>query len=171
MTAAASEDTCVLEDPNAVRHMDALFDVLHKPSIAGRSDFPAPGAEMTRGEADVEFLLDALFAVVQSDGGDGGRRAAGRTRTAAKTWKERELPASFFDAGGSAGTPVDEAREETLEAERSEAEDAPNSPIPSSESASSTQTSDPAGRPGLDPMPVVLVANTSSADSLTFYIE
>lgn len=49
--------------------------------------------------------LDALFAVVQSnpESSAGGSGGASAQKINAKSWKERELPPSFFNAGSNAG--------------------------------------------------------------------
>ena len=203
MSASGTKETCILEDPNAVGHMDALFDVLRKPNSgtsagrsAGRSassrrnsrsnggnrTAASAAAELVCGgpTADAEFLLDALFAVVQTDSGGGrcggrgggtGRAAAttamARGAGAAKSWKERKLPASFFDAGDGASTGLSAGKEETLDAAEG-IED--GSPIPSPDSESSRQVTNSSSHPGLAQLPVVLV-NKSSTESLTFYIE
>ena len=200
MSTSGTKETCILEDPNAVGHMDALFDVLRKPNNggtgAGRSasskrnsrsnsgnnrKAASAAAELVCGgpTADVEFLLDALFAVVETDSGSGrggGRRRPGRAAAAtamargaaaAKSWKERKLPASFFDAGGGVSTGPSAGKEEALDAAEG-IED--GSPIPSPDSESSRQVTNSSSHPGLAQLPVVLV-NTSSTESLTFYIE
>lgn len=191
MSTSGSKDTCILEDPNALRHMDALFDVLGKQpgsGAGGRRNSKTEGggrsaassaAELVCGgpPADVEFLLDALFAVVETETGRGGRgeteRAAAiapmvRGATSAKSWKERKLPASFFDAGGSTGpSAVKEEASDAAGASGTE-DDTEDSPVPSPDSESSRQV--PNSSTGLAPLPVVLV-NTNTTDSLTFYIE
>jgi hypothetical protein len=200
MSTSGTKETCILEDPNAVGHMDALFDVLRKPNNggtgAGRSasskrnsrsnsgnnrKAASAAAELVCGgpTADVEFLLDALFAVVETDSGSGrgrGRRRPGRAAAAtamargaaaAKSWKERKLPASFFDAGGGVSTGPSAGKEEALDAAEG-IED--GSPIPSPDSESSRQVTNSSSHPGLAQLPVVLV-NTSSTESLTFYID
>jgi hypothetical protein len=169
MSTSGTKETCILEDPNAVGHMDALFDVLRKPNNggtgAGRSasskrnsrsnsgnnrKAASAAAELVCGgpTADVEFLLDALFAVVETDSGSGrgrGRRRPGRAAAAtamargaaaAKSWKERKLPASFFDAGGGVSTGPSAGKEEALDAAEG-IED--GSPIPSPDSESSSK--------------------------------
>ena len=196
MSASGTKETCILEDPNAVRHMDALFDVLRKPknssrgrsvsnsrsstanSAGGRSAASA-AAELVCG-GPTEYLLDALFAVVEPTddrargrGGGRGSRATAMTRggaASAKSWKERKLPASFFDGGGGRGSPQPGKEEEVQEV----AEDGElGSPIPSPDSESRqvpNSSSSSSRQPGLAQLPVVLV-NTSSSESLTFYIE
>ena len=173
MSATKGKEASILEDPNAVRHMDALFDVLRKPAERKpRGGSATAAAELGPG-ADMDFLLDALFAVVQTDpaAGDGGGGRA--VKITAKSWRERGLPASFFDAGGST---TEHQSVEGEESPHSDAEDevASPSPVPSPESSSHTHTPNSVAteqHASLTTVPVVLVANTDSTDSLTFYIE
>lgn len=190
MSFVGRQESCVLEDPNAVRHMDALFDVLRKPSGnassvvgGGSATCSAAAADLVHGgPGDVEFFLDALFSVVQHPTGGGERRATSsreKKQAAAKTWKERELPASFFNSGGSTDD-CDKSTRDRGDGDRTQEKacqnEAPNSPQPrppSSETKPQEITSPAGDRSGgvAPPLPVVLVANTNTTESLTFYIE
>lgn len=75
----------VVADPNAIQHLDALFDVVH---VRRSHSVTTTNTE----------LLDALFEVVHSS--PDSSASAGTTPNA-KSWKERELPPSFFNAGCS----------------------------------------------------------------------
>ena len=89
----ASEDRkmSVVADPHAIQHLDALFDVVR----VRRSRRRHPSCVVTTTNTE---LLDALFEVVHSSPESSAR---GGTAPNAKSWKERELPPSFFDAGSS----------------------------------------------------------------------
>ena len=115
----------ILEDPNAVKHMDALFEVVN---LHSRSKKRADDRERRRSAAacvgptvdDVD-LLDALFAVIQSDpgGADHSTSSAG-CRKGTKSWKERKLPPSFFNAGSDSDShhEVNSVRTEPSAAQR-----------------------------------------------------
>ena len=178
------EEASILEDPNALRHMDALFDVLRKPAerksrgspavaVSAAAELAACGAPA----ADMEFLLDALFAVVQTDpaAGSGGKGGGSRVaKTAAKSWRERGLPASFFDSSRSCTNSSDGGSTEIAGAPGAGIGGAGKAPssVPSPVSLAKVQASNSVtASPGLSPVPVVLVANAGATESYTFYIE
>lgn len=81
----------VVADPNAIQHLDALFDVVH---VHRRQRHSSSVVTTTNTE-----LLDALFEVVHSPRSSN----SGGSTPNPKSWKERKLPPSFFNADCSPG--------------------------------------------------------------------
>lgn len=159
----------ILEDPNAVKHMDALFDVVNihscgkskKKKTRDDRDWRAAVSGVDPAMDDVD-LLDALFAVVQSEPGAGGHRKHGTT----KSWKERELPPSFFNAGPEKSTELNSEASETQRSRETPCcagRGGSSSPPLAAQSTESTVVTTAA------PATAVLVADTP--ECLTFYIE
>ena len=154
-TAEDGKKTYVLESPNAVKHMDALFEVIKRRC---RPETPDESSRyVSEDSAASTKLLDALFEVIHSkqetSSGDTEQKAN------AKSWKDRKLPPSFFDAGS-----VDRGLEKapTAAPDSPEPEEIPEE-VPSSSSVTSTDTT------GVNQcQPMVIVAKR---DCLTYCIE
>lgn len=149
----------ISEIPNATQHMDALFDVVRS--------YRKPESDATSSaRGGTTDIMDALFAVLQSNkqANATGERAENDKKT--KSWKERALPPSFFDADCDPAPSISRMDCSTEEDTHSSA----RSPSTSPPQAIHTTTT------AVTPVPVLLVANarrvTSTApDCLTFYIE
>ena len=157
----------ISEVPNAFKHMDALFDVVRIHSYG-----KTKGDKNLRHLEGAVDLMDALFAVIQSNPKTAGSRTEKKTNIA-KTWKERGLPPSFFDAGsrnssteGMATTQAGASEVPRPEHEQAALQKPPPTTVSQSHalgSACDETTSNSASTPA------VVVSNVP--ECLTFYIE
>ena len=140
----------VMEDPDAIKHMDALFGVLEvrcNPKVSA-----TPSYSITEDATANAELLDALFAVINNKD-----EASDGDAVNTKSWRDRELPPSFFGAGS-----VNDGRER-------ESSSAPETPEPRETSSSSPPPPVEAAAVRLaSATPLVVVA---TRDCLTYYIE
>ena len=151
--ASAGEDgkkIYVMEDPDAIKHMDALFEVLKvrcKPEIQDGPSYSVFEDATTNAE-----LLDALFAVINDK-----NEAGDSDSVSAKSWRDRELPPSFFGAGSGNDEPE---RESTSTSETPEPQETSSSSPPPPVEADTVRLA--------SPTPLVVVA---TRDCLTYYVE
>ena len=145
------KETYLMEDPNAIKHMDALFEVLKvrcKPKVPD-----TPSYNISEDTTPYAKILDALFAVINK------KQDASDSDTAnTKSWKDRELPPSFFDAGSISGG---HERDSTASPESPELQE-----MASSSSPPSTAEDDAVVQPPSSPVVVV-----ATRDCLTYYVE
>ena len=140
----------LMEDPDAIKHMDALFGVLKvrcNPEVSATPSYSITEDATTNAE-----ILDALFAVINNKDEASDGDAVNK-----RSWRDRELPPSFFGAGS-----VDDGP-------RRESESTPETPEPRETSSSSPPPPvETAAVQLASPAPLVVVA---TRDCLTYYIE
>ena len=159
------EKTSVKEDPNAIQRLDALFEVVQIHRNFNKSS--TSGCDSTAQKTNAIEHLDALFDVIHTTESSAGSAQ----KASAKSWKERELPPSFFNAGSNPGpgmnSPDSDSESRSLRSQKSLCSSINlTSPQTTHSHMCSTSTSATSS-----PIVIPLLPFWKASECLTYYIE